>query len=134
MDRSSILKKHIKYGSIGVAMFLFLYMLFSLTGKVYFQYSAASDSAAIEKFLVTYDPNVCSRDERTIFCKDYEFQVYTILDRYISSKSYLRIQKRREIFASLHEVTDAHQTSLLGILIAGFPKDTFKEEMSGLSK
>lgn len=84
----------------------------------------------MKQFLVTYNPNVCAGYEKTKFCKDYESDIYYIFSKYVISKEYASLKTKKEILNSILLITHTNPDSILAEILVGFPKDTFKEEVT----
>lgn len=130
MSGSSMQEKYIKFGGIAFVLLLTIYIVFQFTVSVYNQYVASVHISNMEQFLITYNPNVCSNGESTKSCKDYEFNVYNIFSKYVISKKYASLKKRKDILTSMLMITHTNLDSVLNKILAGFPKDTFKEEVT----
>ena len=134
MSNMSFQKKYIKLVGIIVIFLVVASFILLFTQNIYDQYMSSVSTSNIERFLITYNPNECTQNEQTKYCKEFRFNTYELVNQYVVSKKGITIKKKVDILTSILTITNRNPDSVLSQTMNGLPKDVFNEEVYAIGQ
>ena len=134
MNNTSFQKKYTRLIGIIVVFLVAASLILLFTQRIYDKYMSSVNTDKIENFLITYNPNECSQNEQTRYCKELRFTIYDVVNQYVVSKKDIKINRRIDILTSILTITNHYPDSVLSQTMNGLPKDMFSEEVYAINQ